>query len=140
MVQIKANSPADYIAQLPKDRQGDIEQLVALIQKEAPELKPTMQFGMIGFGPYRYRYASGREGDWAQIAVAAQKNYTSLYVSCADRGKYLAESYKDKLPKANIGKSCIRFKRLADLDTAAVRQLIAQAAELYSPSVDNYAG
>ena len=41
----------------------------------------------------------------------------------------MAERYRERLPKANIGKSCVRFKRLSDLDEAVLRQLIRDSAE-----------
>lgn len=134
-MQIVATSPADYITKLPEGRRADIRALIYMIEHEAPQLKPSMQYGMIGYGAYKYKYASGREGSWVQIALAAQKNYTSLYVACTKDGSYLAESYKEKLPKANIGKSCIRFKKLEDLDHKVLRELISEAASLYKKEV-----
>ena len=47
----------------------------------------------------------------------------------ADKDGYLAESYKAKLPKADIGRSCVRFKRLSDLDPVALNELIASGTK-----------
>lgn len=44
--------------------------------------------------------------------------------------QYIAETYKGKLPKADIGKSCIRYKRLSDLDLQTIRDLIKETADL----------
>ena len=85
---------------------------------------------MLGYGEYHYRYASGREGEASIVALASHKRYISLYVQCTADGRYLAESYADDLPRASIGKSCIRFKRLADVDVDVVRDLLAEAREL----------
>ena len=71
----------------------------------------------------RYKYASGREGDWFRIGVASNKNYISLYI-CAG-----AERYKEALPKASIGRGCVRFKRLGDLDRAALKKMIRETAK-----------
>ena len=71
---------------------------------------------MLGYGRFHYRYASGREGDASLVALSSRKNYISLYVLCTDEGGYLAEQYVDRLPKASIGKSCVRFKRTDDID------------------------
>ena len=76
---------------------------------------------MIGYGPFHYRYASGREGDAHLLALSPRKNYISLYVLCTTDGAYLAESYRERLPKANIGKSCVRFKRTSDIDLDQLR-------------------
>lgn len=87
-----------------------------------------MGSGMIGYGRYHYRYASGREGDWCLLGLASHKRYISLYVTAEDgKGGYLAEAYRDRLPKADIGKSCVRFRRLDDLDQDALRELVREA-------------
>jgi hypothetical protein len=58
----------------------------------------------------------------------------SLYVlALTDEGEYLAESRADEFPRAKVGKSCIRFKRLDDLDQAALRDRLAAAARLPAP-------
>ena len=86
--------------------------------------------GMLGYGPFHFRYPSGREGDWFRIGLASNKNYISLYVCAADQRGYAAERYREKLPKASIGKSCVRFKRLEDLDAGTLRALIKEGAKI----------
>jgi hypothetical protein len=85
---------------------------------------------MLGYGPFHYRYASGREGDASLLALSSRKNYISLYVLCTTEAGYLAEQYAERLPKANIGKSCVRFKRTSDVDRDALRELIAEAGRI----------
>jgi hypothetical protein len=46
----------------------------------------------------------------------------------ADGKTYVAEKFKEQLPKASIGKSCVRFKRLSDLDEATLAKLIREGA------------
>jgi uncharacterized protein YdhG (YjbR/CyaY superfamily) len=118
-----------YFAALAEPRQGELRALHELIREAAPGLAPTMEFGMPGYGRYHYRYASGREGDAAMVALANNKNYISLYVTCVIGDRHLAETYADRLPKASIGKSCIRFKRLSDVDTGVLAELLRTAAE-----------
>ena len=89
---------------------------------------------MTGYGPFHYRYASGREGDAHRVAVAARKHGISLYVlALTEDGEYLAEARAGQFPKANVGKSCIRFKRLDDLDLDALRALLQEAGRLPAP-------
>ena len=83
---------------------------------------------MLAYGPWHYKYASGREGDWFRIGVASNKNYVSLYVCAMDGKSYVAERFKKALPKANIGKACVRFKRVSDLDEAVLAKLIREGA------------
>ena len=122
-----ALNPEEYIAAIPEPRRQDVEKIHELIQKTVPNLKPHILSGMIGYGTYRYRYASGKEGDWSLIALANQKNYISVYVCAVEKGKYIAEEYKNKLPKASIGKSCIRFKTLKDIDLSILIEIITKA-------------
>lgn len=125
----KAETHAAYIAACAGDRRADIQRLHDLVREVAPDLEPTMKFGsLMGYGTYHYKYASGREGDFVKIGIANNKAYISLYCTAADQRGYVAERFKDRLPKANIGKSCVRFKRLADLDEKALRQLIKESA------------
>jgi len=124
----------EYIERLDEPRRGDVRALHELIRRTLPELEPTMRFGMLGYGQYHYRYPSGRGGDWVLVAVASNKNYISLYVTAeAPDGGYLAESYQDRLPKASIGKSCVRFKRLGDVDREALERLLRDAARAGFP-------
>lgn len=122
-------TPAEYIARVEEKRRPDIQRLHELVREVAPELEPTMEFGMLGYGTMHYRSASGREGDWAKIGIANNKQYISLYCCAADSRGYVAERYRERLPKANIGKSCVRFKRLGDLDESVLRELIRDCAD-----------
>lgn len=127
--QLKVSSPAEYLAILAEPRKSEVTALDAMIRKLAPKLEPFIHSGMLAYGPWHYKYATGREGDWFRIGVASNKNYISLYICAGDGDAYIAERYKEALPKANIGRSCVRFKRLADLDQAALKKLIQQGAQ-----------
>lgn len=123
-----AQSPAEYIDRLEEPRRAEIRKLDELIRQTAPHLEPHIMSGMLAYGRYHYRGRSGREGDWFIIGLAAQKRYISLYVSAASADGYLAESYKDLLPKADIGRSCVRIKRIADVDVDILTRLIREGA------------
>jgi hypothetical protein len=64
------------------------------------------------------------------VALASQKNYMSLYVCAVEDGEYLAEKYGNKLGKVSVGKSCIRFKKLEDLNLPALNKVLQKAAGL----------
>jgi uncharacterized protein YdhG (YjbR/CyaY superfamily) len=127
--QIKAATPAEYLAQLAEPRKSEVAALHALIRKTAPKLEPFIQMGILAYGPFHYQYASGREGDWFRIGVASNAQYISLYVAGVKEGDHPAERYKKDLPKAKIGKACVRFKRLSDLDEGALKKLIKEVVE-----------
>jgi Domain of unknown function (DU1801) len=121
----------EYIERLSEPRRSEVRAIHELIRRTVPQLEPTMEFGLLGYGKYHYRYASGREGDWMLVGLASNKQYISLYVTAVrPGGGYLAESYKDRLPRASIGKSCVRFKRLGDLDQEALSTMLREAVEL----------
>lgn len=134
-----AKTPQEYIDLiLDSARKEEIIKLDEFIQKTVPDLKPFILAGMIGYGKIRYKSASGREGDWSVIALASQKNYISVYICATDGRQYLAESYKSKLPKADIGKSCIRFKRTADIDLKILGEVIKKAEEMMHSSTNMF--
>ncbi|MGD0546096.1 MAG: DUF1801 domain-containing protein [Candidatus Acidiferrales bacterium] len=132
--QLKVGTPAEYLAKLDEPRKSEIAALDKMIRKLAPKLAPFIHAGMLAYGPYHYKYASGREGDWFRIGLASNKNYMSLYICAMDGKTYVAEKFKKQLPKASIGKSCVRFKRLSDLDEAALAKLIRAGAQQPGPA------
>ena len=128
--QLDVKTPAEYLAGVDDKRRPDIAALDALIRKHAPTLEPVIMNGMLGYGPYQYHYASGREGDACRLSIASNASAISLYCNAGDERGYVAERYVDRLPKASIGKSCVRFKKVADLDEKALVALIKETAKL----------
>jgi hypothetical protein len=127
----QAKTPTEYINSLKEPRKMEIKKLHSLIRKTIPNLKPHMKFGILGYGTYHYKYASGREGDWMIIGLANQKNYISLYSCLSDGKRHVAENHKKDLPKANIGKSCIRFRKLEDIDLDVIKQVLQETSSTY---------
>jgi Domain of unknown function (DU1801) len=127
--QLKAATPKQYIDQLEEPRRTDVARLHRLIRKTVPELKPFIGAGMLAYGPFHFKYPSGREGDWFRVGVASNKSYISLYACAADAKGYVAERYKKQLPRASIGKSCVRFKKLADVDEETLQALLRETAK-----------
>lgn len=102
-------------------RRADCITLIELMQK-ATGCKPVMWgASIVGFGKYRYRYASGREGDWMLTGFSPRKNDLTLYfISGFDNSPELMEN----LGKYKTGKSCLYLKQLADVDQKILKQLI----------------
>ena len=120
-------TPAQYFESLDEPRRSDMRALHDAICKAVPKLKPEMIGGFLGFGKYRYRYESGREGETSVVTVASQKQYISLYLGCTGDGS-LTEKNKERLGKVSVGKCCIRFKKLADLDLKVAMELVKDTA------------
>jgi len=126
-----STTPEEYIAGLDEPRRSDVESLDELIHTTLPELEREFADGMIGYGPFHYRYASGREGDTFLLSLTSRKAHISLYVLCSVDGAYLAERYADRLgKKVSVGKSCVRIKRASDVDLDVLRQLVVETGRL----------
>jgi hypothetical protein len=100
-----------------------------VIRRAAPELKPFVLDKYLAYGPHHYRYASGREGDWFVVGLANQKRYVSVYLCAVVDGEYLAEANASRLGKVSVGKSCIRFTKLEQLDLGVLAELVRQSAD-----------
>jgi hypothetical protein len=125
---------AEFLAALPDDRRDTVTTLHKAIRKAVPKLAPTIMSGMgpspiIGYGKYRYKSASGREGDWFLIGLAPGKNYYSLHICVGDKDGYLVERNAGKLGKVKTGRSCINFNKLEDLKVDVAMGLVKQAAK-----------
>ncbi len=131
----KAKSFQEYIAALPAERRKPIQALHDFILKTAPKLKPYFAYNMLGYGAFPYRNYKHEPIEWPVVALASQKNYISLYVCSVEGGKYIAEKYAKDLGKVNVGKSCIRFKKLEDLNMATLKKVL-KAAEKNPGLVD----
>ena len=124
----EAMSPTQYLNSL-KDpaRKAEMKALDALIRKALPREKRIVDRGMLGYGPFHYKYASGREGDTAKVGLSSRAQYISVYLLGIKDGKYIAESYRKALGKASVGKSCIRFRSLEDIDTRVLAKAIKES-------------
>lgn len=125
-------TPTAYLANLPAERRADLKALHAAIRKAAPRLKPHVAYSgtMLGYGPYHYKYATGREGDCPIVALSSRANYISLSVCGHRNGRTIAEAAQARLGKVSVGKVCIRFKKLADLNLPAALELVREASAL----------
>lgn len=132
---ISADTVEEYLAKAG-GYESDLRSLDKLIRKIAPGLKPVLAGGMtgkmLGYGLMPYKPKSAKVAtEWPLVALAAQKNYMALYVCALEDGQYIAEKHKDKLGKVSVGKSCIRFKRLDDLDLKTVTTIVKNLDKRY---------
>jgi len=122
-------TPTAYLASLSPERKVAVTTLHRAIRKAAPQLKPEICQGMLGYGVGPYQTKSGCTGEWFKVGLASQKNYISLYICACDENQgYLAENNQGRLGKVSVGKSCIRFKKLEQLDLEVAMELVATAA------------
>ncbi len=126
-MRIEAANPDEYFSKTD-DREAALRTVDELIRESAPSLERTMVSGMamnmVGYGLFTYKNSSGKEQEWPVLALANQKNYMSLYVCALEDGEYVAEKHKAELGKVSVGKSCVRFKKLEDLNLNNLAQIL----------------
>jgi hypothetical protein len=119
------SSVAEYIASRANEEQGqDCARLAALLKKVTKSEPKMWGPSIVGYGSYRYKYESGKEGESCLTGFAIRKSELVVYLTAesADQAALLA-----KLGKHKMGKSCLYFKRLADLDTSVLEKLVASS-------------
>lgn len=126
---VKAKTIPEYMDMLPEDRRKQLEFLHAFIQKTAPSLKPSFLYNMPGYGSFKYKNAKKELLDWPVVAIASQKHYISVYVCAVENGEYIAEKHAKELGKVSVGRSCIRFKKLEDVNLKVLEKVIKLAAK-----------
>lgn len=114
-------SVEDYIASIADEgRRADCAALAKLMT--GVTRKPPKMWGpsIVGFGQYHYRYDSGREGDMCLAGFSSRKADLTVYVYTEGQEALLA-----KLGRHKRSKACLYLKRLADVDQAVLKKLIA---------------
>ena len=139
-MQSEAATVEDLLAALPADRRQVVESVRELVDAHLPEgYAEGVQYGMIGWFVPHSIYPPGYHPDPRQplpyMALAAQKQHFSLYMmglyvaSSADGDTadvaWFRDAWKATGKKLDMGKSCVRFKRLDDLPLDVIGQAIA---------------
>lgn len=137
--------PDDFLASLTDDGvRADMTTLDSAISEVMAGRERVLWTGkfwggsdqrIIGYGSYTYKGRSGASGEWFVIGLAAQKNYLTVFVNAVADGTYVTEAYAGKLGKAKVGKSTITFKRVADIDLNALKEVLAKTRDL-APASD----
>jgi Domain of unknown function (DU1801) len=134
-MQSSATTVASYLAELPPDRKAALQAILKVIRKNIdPAFKEGMQYGMIGWHVPRKLYPAGYHCDPKQplpfAGLASQKNYMSLYMGCLyTDGSELArfqKNWRATGKKLDMGKCCIRFKKLDDLPLEVIGEAFAR--------------
>jgi Domain of unknown function (DU1801) len=118
-------SVEDYLASRANEQQrSDCRELMALLGKITGESPKMWGPSIVGFGVYRYTYESGRTGEAPVAGFAIRGRELVVYMSAeGDRQQVLLS----RLGRHKMGKVCLYFKRLADLDMAVLEQLVANS-------------
>ena len=148
-MQSKAATVEQYLAELPVDRRHVISAVRELIRKNIDKgYVEGMQYGMIGYVVPHSAYPAGYHCDPKQalpfVCLASQKNHMALYLMCVyeEGGKesWFHKAWAKTGKKLDMGKSCLRFKKLDDLalDVLAEvfqRMTVKKYIELYESCI-----
>ena len=127
MVSSRASTVKEYLDELPADRRKVIAKVRSVVNKYLPKgYKETMNWGMICWEIPLSRYpVTYNKQPLGIVALAAQKNYYSLYLWPAQR-KLLEAAFKTAGQKLDMGKSCLLFKSLDDIPLEAIGEILSR--------------
>jgi len=126
-----AKTVSEYVSSLPPDRQGVVKRLRSFVKKHLPKgYAEQIGWGAITYAvPLKVLPDTYNGQPLCYAAIAAQKNYYSLYLMSAygdpAQAKWMADEFRKRGKKLDMGKSCLRFKSLDDLPLDVVADVIA---------------
>jgi len=132
-MQYKANSPDDYISQVPTERQDTLNKLRKTIKANLPKgFEEGIQYGMIGYFVPHSIYPAGYHCTPSEplpfMSFASQKDSINLYhlgiYAIPELNKWFVNEYpKHCKRKLDMGKSCIRFKHIEEIPFDLIAEL-----------------
>lgn len=131
MVQSKAKTVAEYLKSLPEERRKVVAKLRGLIRKNLPKgYRECMDWGGICYViPLETHPDTYNGKPLCYAGLGAQKNYYALHLinvySDPKQKEKLVRGFRKAGKKLNMGKSCVRFKRLDELDLDTIGKVIA---------------
>lgn len=116
-------SVKEFLNQIPDKERRDDCIAVAKMMEEITGNKPKMWGpSIVGFGTYRYKYESGREGDWPIAAFSPRKKDLTVYIMMGFFEQH--PELMKQLGKHTKSKSCLYIKRLSDIHIPTLKKLI----------------
>lgn len=130
---MKSSAPTvqKYLEELPEDRRAVVEAVRGMVLHNLPEgYVETMRWGMISYEIPLERYPKTYNGQpLSYIGLAAQKNNYALYLTSPsqdpEQEARLREGFEKAGKKLDMGKSCLRFKKLDDLPMNVLAEAVA---------------
>ena len=120
-------SVADYIASRANAQQkADCRELMAMLRKVTRKTPRMWGPSIVGYGSLRYTYETGRSGEMPLAAFAIRGRDLVVYVWPDAPGQ---KGMLSRLGKHSIGKSCLYFRQLADLDKSVLEQIVVGSME-----------
>jgi hypothetical protein len=136
-MQSSATTVEQYLAELPDDRRQALQAVRrAILDNLPPGYEEGMQYGMIGYYVPHSVYPAGYHCDPKQplpfAALASQKNHMSVYLMCVygdtEHEAWFREAWLKTGKKLNMGKSCVRFRKIEDVPLEVVGESIRRVS------------
>jgi hypothetical protein len=116
-------SVEEYIeSRANEEQREDCRKLMAIFRRVTKQRPKMWGPSIVGYGSYRYTYESGRSGEMCLTGFAIRGRELVVYLLAESEAQ---KALRSKLGKHRMGKSCLYFKRLADLEPAILERLIA---------------
>jgi len=135
-MQSKATTPEQYLSELPDDRRIIMEKLRGVVSKKLPKgFNEVMSYGMLGYVVPHEIYPNGYhctpELPLPFFNIASQKNSINIYHMALYGDKQLYDWFVTEYPKhckskLDMGKSCVRFKKLDDIPFDLIGELLSK--------------
>lgn len=117
----------DYLNSVEDDQKREasfaVKELMEEITGEEARMWGT---SIVGFGHYKYKYASGRDAEWMLVGFAPRKKNLTLYIMS---GFDEYDDLLDNLGKHSTGKSCLYINKLEDVDLDVLRDLVDKSVQ-----------
>ena len=107
-------------------RREDSFEILKLMTEITGEEPAMWGDSIIGFGDYKYKYKSGREGEWMYVGFSPRKQNLTLYIMDGFDGH---TKLLEKLGKHKTGKSCLYINKLEDVDQDVLREIVKQSVD-----------
>jgi hypothetical protein len=129
----KARTVNEYLEQLPEERREAIRAVRKVILKNLPKgYEEVLQYGMLAYVVPLQAFPSGylnrKDEPLPYVCLASQKNYMSLYIMpvYGDAESMFREEYKATGKRLDMGKCCVRFRKLDDLPLDVIGRAVAR--------------
>lgn len=129
-----ASTVSEYLGELPDDRRVALSKIRSVIQRNLPDgFEEVMNWGMICYQVPLATYPDTYNGQpLMYAALASQKNHMALYLSCiysdSEQSKWFKRAYEATGKRVDMGKSCVRFKKLEDLPLELIGEAISRVS------------
>lgn len=118
-------SVEDFLNGVENDKKREDSFAILELMRDITGEEPAMWgTSIVGFGGYRYRYTSGREGEWPLTGFSPRKQNMALYIMS---GFENYDTLLSDLGRYKTGKSCLYINKLEDVDIPTLRRLVEES-------------